>query len=295
MLISEAFEKYTIEEIIALGGSPNTVQDYKYALKAFIVEWGDIEMEKITPVLVKQFTFNFQFNAKTKAKEHTAGTTRDYLACLRSVLCMCRRYNIKTISPDSVQLPKREKKIPLCLEEYEVNALIEVANRPCRGYPRINRFRNVLIIKMLYATGVRIGELCKLNINDIHNREFTVIGKSKEPRTCYITEEVEEMIAEYIKLRGDNNPALFVSAQTGGKRIKEKTIQSMFRRIRRELTVGEATPHTMRHSFCTKLLDQGVDIRHTAKLMGHQNWDTTRIYTHIKDSQLKSIYDAVMQ
>ncbi len=293
MLISEAFDLYIREEIVANGGSFNTCEGYKYAMKAFITEWSNIDIEEITPLSVKQFTFNFQFN--TKGREHSAGTTRDYLACLRSVLRMCRERSVQTISPDTIKLPKREKKVPLCLEGYEIEQLIQAASHPCRGYPAINRFRNVLIIKMLYATGLRISELCRLDINDIHNREFVVVGKSKDPRVCYITEEIEEMITQYLSMRTDNNAALFVSAQTGGKRLSPKTVQMIFRRIRRQLPVGKATPHTMRHSFCTKLLDCGVDIRHTAKLMGHQNWDTTRIYTHIKDRQLKDVYDTVMR
>lgn len=293
MLISEAFDLYIREEIAANGGSINTCEGYKYAMRAFITEWGNIDVEEITPLSVKQFTFNFQFNVKDR--EHSAGTTRDYLACLRSVLRMCRERGVQTLSPDAIKLPKREKKIPLCLEEHEIEQLIQAASRSCRGYPAINRFRNVLIIKMLYATGLRISELCRLDINDIHNREFVVVGKSRDPRVCYITEEIEEMITQYLSMRTDNNAALFVSAQTGGKRLSPKTVQMMFRRIRRQLSVGKATPHTMRHSFCTKLLECGVDIRHTAKLMGHQNWDTTRIYTHIKDRQLKDVYDAVMR
>lgn len=294
MLISEAFSKYIDEEIIGMGGSINTCEGYKYALKAFISEWGDIEVKDVTSSMAKRFSMNFQFNAKAGEKEHSVGTVRNYLVCLRSVIKMCKISGEDVIDPGAIKLPKREKNIPLCLEEYEVEELIEVANRAGRGYPAINRFRNVLIIKMLYSTGLRISELCRLNINDIRNREFVVTGKSKEPRTCYITEEVEDMISEYIKLRGDNNSALFVSAQTGGKRLSPKTVQMLFRRIRREISVGKATPHTMRHSYCTKLLDRGVDIRHTAKLMGHQSWDTTKIYTHIKDRKLKEIYDTVM-
>lgn len=287
MLISEAFEKYINEEIIGLGGSLNTCSAYHYALKAFIAEWGDIAVENITLELVSKFRVSFLSDAKTKTKYHSTGTVRDYLVYLRSVIKICKSQGLNVIDPETIKLPKRDKKVPLCLEECDVQRLIDAANQPCRGYPAINRFRNVLIIKMLYATGLRISELCRLNIEDIHDREFVVIGKSKEPRPCYITEEVEEMIKEYIKMRNDNNPALFVSAQTGSQRLSPKTVQLMFRRIRRQLMIGKATPHTLRHSYCTKLLDCGVDIRHTAKLMGHQSWDTTKIYTHIKDWQLR--------
>lgn len=294
MLISEAFDEYINEEIIGTGGSINTCNAYQYAMKAFISEWGNIDVEQIELLQIKQFSVTFLTSAKTKQQRHSSGTVRDYVSCLKAVLRMCKVNGIKVVDSEKIKLPRREKHIPYCLEDYEIEQLIEVAQRPGRGYPATNRFRNVLIIKMLYCTGLRISELCRLNTGDIHDRQFTVIGKSKDPRLCFITEEVEDLIKEYLKMRDDCNPALFVSSQTGGQRISPKTVQLMFRRIRKELAVGKATPHTMRHSFCTKLLDQNVDIRYTATLMGHQSWNTTKIYTTIKNNTLKTIYDGAI-
>lgn len=294
MLISEAFEQYNNEEVIGTGGSPRTCEAYHYALKAFLAEWGNVPMESINLAMIKQFGYIFHVDQRSGEIVHSIGTVRDYLTCLRAVLKMCKIRGLDVLPPEAIHLPKREKKTPLCLEENEVELLICAASQPCRGYPAVNRFRNELLIRMLYCTGLRISELCRLNITDIHNREFTVVGKSKEPRVCYITEELEYMIDKYIKMRTDSNPALFVSAQTGGKRLSPSTVQAVFRRLRRGLGVGKATPHTMRHSFCTRLLDHGVDIHHTAKLMGHQSWNTTKLYTHIKDRRLRSIYDSVI-
>lgn len=294
MKISEAFQEYIEEEIIAIGGSLNTCEAYRYALKAFISEWGNLDVEEIDALAVKRFCLAFQTNAHTKQRVHSIGTVRNYVCCLSAVIGMCKANGLQVIDPRKIRIPKREKKIPFCLDEYEIEELVEVAGRPNRGYPAINRFRNVLIIKMLYCTGLRVGELCRLNHTDIRDRQFVVIGKSKDARSCFITEEVERMIGEYLKMRDDSNPALFVSNQTGGERISPKTVQSMFRRIRRELAVGPATPHTMRHSFCTKLLDRRVDIRHTAELMGHQSWNTTRIYTTIRNRTLKDEYERAM-
>lgn len=291
MKLSEAFNEYMQEEIIGVGGSLETCEGYRYALQAFISEWGDIKVEEVSPLGVKKFCVVFQNNAKTRQQKHSIGTVRNYVCCLTAVLGMCKANGLKVVNPQTIKIPKREKRIPHCLEEGEVDRLIYNAGLASRGYPAINRYRNVLIIKMLYCTGLRISELCKLDYTDIHDRQFTVIGKSKEPRLCFITEEIEEMIDKYIKMRHDDNPALFVSNQTGGKRIAAKTVQAMFRRVRQGAFVGPATPHTMRHSFCTKLLDHNVDIRYTAQLMGHQSWNTTKIYTHIKDRGLKEIYD----
>lgn len=294
MRISEAFQEYIEEEIIGVGGSLNTCEAYKYAMKAFIGEWGNINIEDIDVLMVKRFCIAFQTNAKTKQRVHSIGTVRNYVCCLTAVIGMCKTNGFQVLNPRKIRIPKREKKIPFCLDEPEIEELIEVAGRPNRGYPSTNRFRNVLIIKMLYCTGLRISELCKLNYTDIRNREFVVVGKSKYPRPCFITKEVEQMIDTYLKMRNDSNPALFVSNQTGGSRISPKTVQAMFRRVRSELAVGPATPHTMRHSFCTHLLDRRVDIRHTAEMMGHQSWNTTKIYTTIKNRTLRDEYERAM-
>lgn len=284
MRLSKAFEMYTNCEILAVGGSPNTCEAYYYAMQAFIGKWGNIAIENVTLRMTRDFSVSYQ-------KNHSISTVRNYLTCLRAVIGLCERTGLDVINPESIKPPKRLKTVPLCIGEDEVERLLQAAEQPMRGYPKINRYRNVLIIKMLYATGLRIGELCRLNVEDIHNREFTVIGKSKEPRTCYITEEIEEMIEKYLGMRDDNNRALFVSAQTGGERISPKTVQLMFRRVRKEAHVAAVHPHTLRHSFCTRLLEEGVDIRDTAELMGHQSWNTTKIYTHIHNERLKNIYD----
>lgn len=287
MKISEAFSQYEEEEVLAMGGSLNTSENYKYACKAFISELGNIEVENITMKMVKRFTVEFR-------KDHSMRTVRNYLACLRSVIGMCEGCGLEVISADSITLPKVKIEVPTFINDDEVDKLIEAARIPVRGYPKVNRFRNELIIKMLYCTGLRVSELCNVDIHDIRDREFTVVGKSKEPRTCYITEEVEDMIKEYIEMRSDHNPALFVSEQTNGKRLSTGTVQLMFRRVRKLAGLDDVHPHTMRHSFCTKLLESGVDIRDTAELMGHQSWNTTKIYTHISNERLKNIYNRAM-
>ncbi len=288
MKISEAFDFYANCEILAVGGSLNTCDAYKYAAKAFIRAWGDIKIEEITVRMTREFSCSFQ-------KDHSTSTVRNYTTCLRAVLALCETNGFEVVNPKLIRPPKPTKTTPAYVSEHEINRLITAANTPRRGYPAINRLRNVLIIKMLYATGLRVGELVRLNIGDIHNREFTVIGKSKEPRTCYITAEIEELIKEYIDKRSDSNRALFVSSQTGGQRISKKTVQLMFRKVRKKAGIRDVHPHTMRHSFCTKLLEEGVDIRDAAELMGHQSWNTTKIYTHIRNARLKNIYDKAMK
>lgn len=287
MKISEAFGYYQKVQLQAGGRSLNTYENYKYAAKSIIQYLGDIDICTLTFEQVVEYNLYL-------TESHVNSTIRSYLTCLKAVLGLCKRHNLDVIDPEDVKVPKPSKEEPIFLDEEEVWQLIDIAGRPARGYPAINRFRNVLIIKMLFQTGLRVGELCALNRDSIHNRQFSVTGKSKETRPCFITSEIEEMIKEYLSMRSDDNRALFVSSQTGGTRISKKTVQNLFRRIRKECPFGPIHPHTMRHSYGTYLIEHGVDIRDVAKLMGHQSLNTTKIYTHVRDSRLRGIYESVM-
>ena len=171
---------------------------------------------------------------------------------------------------------------------------MEELGKPKKGYAKINRVRNQLIAKMLFYTGLRVSELCALNRDSIRNREFTVVGKSKYPRPCFITKEIERDIDNYLELRRDNEPALFIANETG-KRISPSTIQRVFRLATKNARLTNVTPHTMRHSFATRLIDDQVDIRLVAALLGHQDLNTTKQYTHIKDYRLRQVYENAME
>ena len=147
---------------------------------------------------------------------------------------------------------------------------------------------------MLFYTGLRIGELCALNRDSIRDREFTVVGKSKDPRLCFITKDLEQDIHNYLEMRHDDSAALFV-ANENGRRINPGNVQRIFRLAAKKAKLSKVTPHTMRHSFATRMLEEGVDIRYVAELLGHQDLNTTKRYTHVKDCQLKRIYENVME
>ena len=147
------------------------------------------------------------------------------------------------------------------------------------------------IVKLILATGLRISEVCKLDLGDIKNKQFTVTGKSKEPRLCFVTQDVEDAIDDYLAIRHDwSSRALFVSYLTG-KRVTPNNIQGVFRRVCESSGKFKGVhPHTLRHSFATRMLEHGMDLRYIAELMGHQSIETTRIYTHYSNARLRSEY-----
>lgn len=287
MKISEAFDKYEKDEILAMNYSINTYRTYLNTSRVVIKYFGDINIKKIDIENIHDF---YLFLIKRISKN----TARRYISNFRLVLRYCRKRGLRVMNPDEIKTPREEKKVARFITHDEFNRFIAIASQPMRGYCSENRVRNVLIIKMLYETGLRVGELCALNRDSIHDRQFVVIGKSKEPRPCYITKEIEEMIEEYLSMRQDNNEALFIANQNG-LRITSHNIERIFRNISKKAGMGIITPHTLRHSYATRFLESGVDIRIVSALLGHQNISTTQNYTHVTDSVLRQAYEITME
>ena len=287
VVISEAFNNYR-QFVILMGGlSKKTDESYYNTSKLVASFFGDINVEELTLYDIRDFY------------QHLLGwqkpdTARGNIINLRSVLHRCKKQGLNVIDFDDIPVPKREKRAITYLTESEQAEFIKAVSRPSRGYKHENRLRNIAMVKLMLATGLRVGEVCKLNRNSIKNRQFTVIGKSKEPRICFITMDVENAIRDYLYERTDSSPALFVSAQTG-RRITAGTIQRIFRRICAETEFTDVHPHTLRHSFATRMLEHGMDLRYIAALMGHQSLDTTKIYTHYTTPTLKEVYDLANQ
>lgn len=286
MKISDAFAKYQRNEILAMNLSPNTYRAYENTAKSVIRYFGNISIRKLTLDGIHSYYLHL-------IDEISKNTARHYLSNLKAVLRYCRKCGLKTVNPDEIRLPRGEKKAARFITKAEYLKFLAFAGQRRRGYSHNNLIRNVLIVKMLYETGVRVSELCALDRNTIHDREFVVVGKSKEPRVCFITEELEELLADYLADRDDNNPALFIADQNGN-RITTHNVQRIFRNISKKAGIGVVTPHTLRHSFATRFVENGIDIRIVSSLLGHQNLSTTQIYTHVTNSLLRKAYDFTM-
>lgn len=285
MKLSEAFSAYRDSEIVSANLSKKTFESYFYSEKLIKQFLGDVSMEDIKVEDIRDYY------------QHLLGwqkpdTARGNIVCLRAVIKWCKRKGLAVIEPEDIKVPKREKRVVKYLTAEEVERFVEVVGRPCRGYSALNRARNVLIVKLLYATGLRVGELCRLNRNSFRGRQTTVVGKSKSPRPIYITAEIEDLISEYLKMRDDNNQALFISG-ANGNRITPATVRLVFKNACDRSDFVNIHPHTLRHSFATRMLGEGVDLRYIADLMGHESLDTTRMYTHYANPRLHAIYDQV--
>ena len=158
-------------------------------------------------------------------------------------------------------------------------------------------------MEILFSTGLRISELTSLNRNQFsesvfknkHNGfELSVVGKGGYPRSIYFSERALSWLEKYLDSRKDDESALFINYRSGGSDTNRLTVGSIERAVKKYAALAglpiAATPHTLRHSYATDLLTQGVDLRLVQEFLGHRNIVTTQVYTHVTKKYLRDIH-----
>lgn len=187
---------------------------------------------------------------------------------------------------NKITYPKKEKKLPKFLY---YNELLEIINESEKDKDGI---RDRLIIEMLYATGVRISELINIKLSDIdfNARKIIVLGKGNKERMVYYGEYAEDVLNEYLKkhIRKDNN-YLFLNSK--GNPLSDRGIRYIIDNIMKKLSIKtRVTPHVLRHTFATDMLNNGCDIKIVQELLGHSSLRSTEIYTHVTNDRIKKVY-----
>jgi len=284
MLLSEAFELYRTDVILFKNQSPKTEENHLVCLKALFVFFGDVPIESLAFSMVRDW--------KTAlAKTRSDSTVRNYIIRLRVVLDFCNSRGVICLRAEQVPVPKRNDTVPEFITKEDVAKLIRAVSVPAPGYSRLNRLKNAAMIALLYASGIRVSELCGLNRADVkEDGTFTVVGKGGRARLCFMDERAAWLVNEYLVERSDNNTALFISAQNT-RRITPGTVQGVFRLARKKAGfTAPIHPHTLRHSFATNLLRNNANIRYVQVMLGHASLETTQMYTHVIDEDLKAAY-----
>ncbi|MBR3284180.1 MAG: tyrosine-type recombinase/integrase [Alloprevotella sp.] len=191
-----------------------------------------------------------------------------------------------------VKGPKKRKPLPSFVRENDMDRLIDLPDMWGSGYEDV-RARTLIIL--LYSTGVRLAEVVGLDSVDVNfvSHQLKVTGKRDKQRIIPFGEELEKSLREYIALRnevvGKPTEALFTSAD--GERIKRWQVEKLVReRLSQVTTQKKRSPHVLRHSFATAMLNNGAGLESVRKLLGHESVATTEIYTHTTFEQLKKIY-----
>lgn len=285
MTLIEAFDLYRLDVIIYENQSSKTEETHLHTLKLLLQFVGNVQIEDLTFHQVRDWRMEL-------GKTRDITTVREYLIRLRMVLRHLREEGHDVMLYTRVKLPPRpDDRIPAFLTKEQVTELLVVMSKPVRGYPRIARLRNCAIISLFYASGIRAAELRGLNRLDLRtDGTFTVVGKGRKARLCFLDDRAKLYIDAYLKTRTDNNPALFIAEQTG-LRLSKSGLQFIFARANRLVDFGAPIhPHTLRHSFATDLLRNNTNMRHVQAMLGHSSIQTTQMYTHVVDYDLRMVH-----
>lgn len=284
MLISDAFEKYRKDIILYENQSSKTEESHRFALKVLTRFLGDIEIESLTMQHVRDWR-HWLDNGRQVC------TVREYIVRLRMVLKHLQREGLEVLDYQRVRLPAREDKVPPFISKEQVAELLRAMSKPTRGFPQVCRARNTLIISLLYGSGLRASEMLSLDRHQVaHGDTFTVVGKGRKARLCFIDLRTRLLLQEYLRYRHDKNPALFISHQTGG-RLSKSGLQIVFARANTLVDFGvRLHPHVLRHSFATDLLRNNTNMRNVQVMLGHSSIQTTQYYTHVVDFDLAQAY-----
>jgi len=230
-------------------------------------------------------------------KQYSKATIARKLATLRSFYKFLVKRNYISSSPVvSIRTPKQEKKLPRFLEFEEVKKLLNT--------PPVNTWlgaRDRAILETLYSTGIRVSELVALNMDDIDflGEVVHVRGKGKKERIAPIGSSALQVIQHYMEYRNRraqsngnfDSKVLFVNKH--GRRLSTRSVRrKMDKYLKMAGLDPDISPHTLRHSFATHMLNNGADLRSVQELLGHQSLSTTQIYTHLTTKRLKEVYDS---
>ncbi len=287
--------------------SPHTVRAYDSDLSqflAFTAAAAGVKRAELSPARLDRTAIR-EFVAQLHRDGHTRASTARKLAAIRTFLRYLRREALIDDDPGAlVATPKREVRMPAHLSEREMDALLAA---PSADSPLSRRDRAIL--ELFYASGLRLSELVGVDIDDIDlpSRRVRVLGKGGKERIVPFNRSAATAIREYLadreKLLGDAAPTgeacrarqfrparpLFLNYRGG-----RLTVRSVDRIVRRYVAASSArlgiSPHALRHSFATHLLQRGADLRAIQEMLGHSRLSTTQRYTHVNAAQLLDVY-----
>ncbi|HWR43178.1 tyrosine recombinase XerC [Sporomusa sp.] len=298
--IDQLLEKFILYLKIEKNASQHTIHNYQRDIlqfAEFVSRQGADEalLIKTTPILIRSYL------AFLKSEQYAKATIMRRIAALRSFFrFLCRENILSENAFDAVRTPKLEKKLPVFLDTNEINELIALPDNSPLG------LRDRAVLEMLYATGARVSEIAGINLPDIDfaGRTIIVSGKGAKERIVLIGRSATQILERYLfssrrklcaqpggygRQNGKVHQRLFVNNRGGPltdrsiRRIVEKYVEALaFKK--------NVSPHSIRHTFATHLLDNGADLRSVQELLGHVNLSTTQLYTHVSTERLKASY-----
>lgn len=288
---AEAAKRQFLEYIeIERGRAVKTVENYDRYLTRYFRQMKIRDVSDISEQNVREFRLWLNRQPGTAAGSMKRRTQNYYMIALRAFLKFLRKRSIECISPERIELAKLPERELDLITPAELERLMKAA----KGADE-RTLRDTAILELFFSTGLRVSELCSLGSDlDITQDSFSVRGKGDKVRVVFLSPAAKSALSAYLKARKDMSEALFVSIRSGSStpsRLTPRSIEHIIKKyaIKAGIT-KKVTPHVLRHSFATDLLNNGADIRSVQQLLGHASINTTQIYTHITDAHLREIH-----
>lgn len=288
--------KHQIEDflhfiIVEKGLAKNTIESYRRDLTKYTLYLEKVEQVTSLNEVTRTIIMNYLFMLREQGRAAT--TIARTIASIRAFHQFLLREKVTTNDPTvHIETPKQDRRLPKVLSSEEVEALLSA---PHSSTPI--DFRNKAMLELLYATGMRVSELCSLKLQDIHLTMGFVrcIGKGNKERIIPIGQLANVALDKYLQhardklLKKKQHDHLFVNHH--GESISRQGFWKILKKISNTAKIEkELTPHTLRHSFATHLLENGADLRAVQEMLGHADISTTQIYTHVTKTRLKDVY-----
>ncbi len=218
-------------------------------------------------------------------KKYSATTISRHISTLKSFYKYLENEDKIEFNPMYlISNPKKDKKLPNYLNYEDLEKLLKT--------PDINNkwgLRDALVLEMLYSTGIRVSELVNIKVSDINfsERKIYVFGKGRKERIVFYGSNLEKLLNKYLK----NYHEIYLFTNTKGDKLNERTVRKIVSDTALKAHINvKVTPHTLRHTYATHMLNDGADLKSVGDLLGHENLSTTGIYTHVSNERLRSVY-----
>lgn len=268
--------------------SDNTIKNYGNDLEEFsnfIKDRGkdylNLEYSNVTEYMVHLGNFKL---SSTSINRHLSAIRSFYEYMIKNGYAKSSPFKV-------ISGPKKEKKLPNYLNYNEFEDLVSACDETALG------LRNRMILELLFATGIRVSEAVSIKLDDIDfkGREIKVFGKGKKTRIVYFNKVCQKVMSEYVLnarqelLKGRRSEYLLIN-HLGNPLTRRGIADILDKLIRKSSLKHKISPHTMRHTFATQMLNNGMDIREVQELLGHERLSTTSIYTHVSNEELRRVY-----
>lgn len=297
LLVSELVTDFLEHLEIEQNRSQKTIANYDHYLQRLVEFTNDCDIARVDAEMIRQWRLHLNRLKDNRGQELTKTTQNYHLIALRSFLKYLAKRDIKALDSAKIELAKTARPQVTFLDQEEINRLLGAIDTATPI-----GLRDRAVIELLFSGGLRVSELVSLNraqVN-IERREFMVRGKGQKDRPIFISSQAAEWLGRYLETRQDPAAPLFIhysGSQNDDEdgmyqRLTARSIQRLVKRYARAAgLIKDVTPHTLRHSFATDLLHNGADLRSVQGLLGHANIQTTQIYTHVTDPQLRSVHE----